>query len=261
MNKIYVMLSGFFKYKNLLIELVVRDIKTRYRRSVLGLLWTLLNPLLTMIVMTMVFSNLFRSDIEHFPVYLLTGTILFTFNTEATTQALTSVIANASLIKKVYIPKYLFPFSRVVSSMVNLGFALIALLLVMIVTGTPFHTTLALFAIPIFYLLLFTTGLSLALSALTVFFRDIHHLYGVFTLLWTYSTPLFYPASIIPEKFSWIFVWNPMYYYVDYFRQLVLYGQLPDLGSNLICFFIGFVMLLVGLFTFYKTQDKFILHI
>jgi len=261
MNKLFVMLSGFYKYKNLLYELVVRDIKTRYRKSVLGLFWTLLNPLCMMLVMSMVFSTLFRTDIEHFPVYLLTGSILFSFNSEATTQALTSVIANAGLIKKVYIPKYLFPLSRVLSSVVNMGFALFALLLVMIVTGTPFHSSLFLFFVPIAYLLLFTTGLSLILSSITVFFRDIHHLYGVFTLLWTYATPLFYPVTIIPEKFSWIFKWNPMYYYIDYFRLLVLHGEIPGSGINMICFSIGFFTLLLGLVTFYKTQDKFILHI
>jgi ABC-2 type transport system permease protein len=255
------MFTGFVKYKNLLLELVVRDIKVRYKKSVLGLFWTLLNPLLMMIVTSIVFSSLFRTDIPHFPVYFLTGSILFTFHSEATTQALTSIISNASLIKKVYIPKYLFPFSRVLSSLVNLGFAFVALLLVMFVTNTPFKPTIFLSIVPIFYLLLFTTGLSLILSSITVFFRDIHHLYGVFTLLWTYATPLFYPISIIPEKFKWIFVWNPMYYYIDYFRKLVLDGVIPDVSANLTCFFIGFVVLIGGLVMFYRSQDRFILHI
>lgn len=261
MHKLQVMFTGLAKYRNLLYELVVRDIKVRYRKSVLGLLWTLLNPLLMMLVMTMVFSSLFRSEIDYFPVYLVTGSILFTFNSEATTQALTSIIANAGLIKKVYIPKYLFPFSRVLSSLVNLVFAFVALLLVMIVTGAPFHPTILLSFVAIFYLILFTTGLSLILSALTVFFRDIHHLYGVLTLLWTYMTPLFYPASIIPDQYKWIFQYNPMYYYVNYFRSLVLEGKFPDIETNIICFLIGIVTLIAGLFTFYKSQDRFILHI
>jgi len=261
MNRMYVMLKGFIKYKNLLLELVVRDIKIRYRKSVLGLFWTLLNPLLMMTVTTIVFSSLFRTNIPYFPVYFLTGSILFTFNSEATTQALTSIISNADLIKKVYIPKYLFPFSRVLSSLVNFVFAFIALLLVMVVTSTPFKPTILLSFIPLFYLLLFTTGLSLILSSVTVFFRDIHHLYGVFTLLWTYATPLFYPTSIIPEKFKWIFVWNPLYYFIDYFRKLVLDGIIPNLSANLTCFLIGFLVLIAGLVTFYKSQDRFILYI
>lgn len=261
MNKLYVMLIGFFKYNNLLHELVIRDIKIRYRKSILGLLWTLLNPLMMMLVLSMVFSSLFRFDIEYFPVYLLTGTILFSFNTEATSEAMMSIIANAGLIKKVYIPKYLFPFSRVLSSLVNLGFALIALILVIILTGVPFKPTILLSFIPIFYLFMFTTGLSLLLSALTVFFRDIHHLYGVFTVAWTYMTPLFYPISIVPEKYTWIYIYNPMYYYVKYFRDLVLNGIIPGFSDNLLCFLMGFVMLILGLILFYKKQDKFILYI
>lgn len=261
MNKLYVMALGFIKYSNLLKELVVRDIKIRYRRSVLGLVWTLLNPLLMMVVMSIVFSSLFRSDIQHFAVYLLTGSILFTFNSEATTMSLTSIIANSSLIQKVYIPKYLFPLSKVLSSFVNLGFALVALLLVMIGTSVPIKLTIVLSLAPILYLFLFTTGLSLILAAVTVFFRDINHLYGVFILLWTYATPLFYPISIIPEKFRWIYVGNPMYYYIQYFREVILYGQTPGIGLNLVCFLTGIFTLILGLFVFYKSQDKFILHI
>jgi ABC-type polysaccharide/polyol phosphate export permease len=260
MNRILVMFTGFIKYQNLLSELVVRDIKIRYRKSVLGILWTLLNPLMMMIVMTMVFSSLFITNIPYFPVYFLTGSILFTFNSEATTQALTSIISNAGLIKKVYIPKYLFPFSRVLSSLVNFIFAFVALLLVMLFTNAPFKLTLLLSFLPLFYLIMFTTGLSLVLSALTVFFRDINHLYGVLTLVWTYMTPLFYPISIIPAKYRWIFEYNPMYYYIKYFRDLVLYGIVPGLSDNLICFLMGLLMLILGLILFYKSQDKFILH-
>lgn len=261
MNKLFIMLTGFFKYNNLLFELVVRDIKIRYRKSVLGLLWTLLNPLMTMIVMTIVFSSLFKSNIPHFPVYFLTGSILFSFHSDATSQALMSIISNASLIKKVYIPKYLFPLSRVLSSMVNLGFAFVALLLVMLFDGAPIHATVLLFFIPICYLILFTTGLGLILSAITVFFRDIHHLYGVLTLLWTYMTPIFYPASIISDQYKWIFTYNPMYYYINFFREIMINGKFPGLADNLLCLSIGILTLIVGLFTFYKCQNKFILHV
>ncbi|MBP1965204.1 ABC transporter permease [Paenibacillus aceris] len=261
MNKLFVMLSGFFKYNNLLFELVVRDIKIRYRKSVLGLLWTLLNPLLMMLVMTMIFSSLFKTNIPYFPVYFLTGSILFSFHSEATSQALMSIISNASLIKKVYIPKYLFPLSRVLSSMVNLVFAFVALLLVMVIEGAPFQATVLLFFIPILYLTLFTTGLSLILSAMTVFFRDISHLYGVLTLLWSYMTPIFYPVTIIPNEFKWMLDYNPMYYYISFFREIMIEGNFPGLADNLLCFTIGFIALIGGLFTFYKCQNKFILHV
>lgn len=261
MDKIKVMLYGFLKYKHLLAELVIRDIKVRYRKSFLGLLWTLLNPLLMMTVITVVFSNIFRSNIQNFPVYFLTGNILFAFNSEATTEAMGSIRGNASLIKKVYIPKYLFPLSRVLSGLVNLGFAFVALLIVMIVTRTPFHLTMFLVFIPIVYLILFTTGLSLILSALTVFYRDIAHFYSVVILAWMYLTPIFYPDEIIPAKLRWVLTLNPLHHFMAYFRDLILYNTIPGIETNLSCFLIGVVFLTVGLYVFYKKQDKFILFI
>ncbi|GAA0077158.1 ABC transporter permease [Clostridium sp. CTA-5] len=261
MNKFKVMLSGLYKYKNLLYELVIRDIKIRYRRSVLGLLWTLLNPVLMMTVMTIVFSHLFRFDIENFPVYFFTANILFTFNTEATTNCLYGITGNASLIKKVYIPKYLFPVSKVLSSVVNLFFAFIAMLIVMIATRAPFHGTMILSPLIIFYTILFTTGLGLILSVSVVFFRDIAHLYGVLTMAWMYLTPIFYPVSLLQEKASLVLTLNPMYHFIEYFRNIVLYNQIPTLGQNITCLLIGSITLVLGLIFFYKNQDKFILYI
>lgn len=255
------MISVFFKYNNLLRELVVRDIKVRYRRSVLGILWTLLFPLSTMLVMVVVFSTLFKMAIPRYPVYFLSGSILFSFTTEATNQAAMSIVSNFSLLKKVYIPKYLFPLSRVLSSLVNLGFAFVALLIVMLATGAPFKPTLPLIVIPIGYMILFVAGLSLLLSAMTVFFRDITSLYSVLSMLWLYLTPVFYPISIIPEKFRLIYKWNPMYYYIGYFRSLILDGEFPDFKTNLICLFCGVVSLIMGLIVFRRTQDRFMLHI
>ncbi len=245
---------------NILRELVVRDIKVRYRRSFLGLFWTLLSPLLTMMVMTLVFSALFKMTIPHFPVYFLAGSILFSFNTEATTSAMMSIFTNGSLIKKVSIPKYLFPMARVLSALINLGFACLALLIVMIIIGVPFRATLFIVPVPIVYLVLFTTGISLALAALTVFFRDINHLYSVLVMLWMYMTPLFYPVSIIPDGFSWIYKLNPMYYYIEYFRSLVLEGVIPGVTHNVICLLSGVLSLLVGMLIFRRLQDRFILH-
>lgn len=260
-NYILEKLDGLRRFSPLLKELVVRDIKVRYRHSVLGLLWTVLNPLLMMIVITIVFSTLFKTDIEHFPIYYLAGSLLFSFNSESTTTAMHSMISNASLIKKVYIPKYLFPFSNVLSAMVNLGFSLIAMFIVMIVTGAPFHVTLLLIPIPIFYVFVFATGLGIMLSALTVFFRDIAHFYGVFILAWTYLTPIFYPVSILPPALMKIMKFNPMYHYVSFMRDLVLNGTFPSMRENLICIAMSLAMLVLGLFVFYKKQDKFVLYV
>ena len=251
----------FLKYKSLLNELVVRDIKVRYRKSVLGLLWTVLNPLLMMCVITVVFSTLFRQNIPNFPIYYLAGSLIFSFNSEATSNGLYSIIGSASLIKKVYIPKYLFPISKVLSALVNLGFSLVAMFVVMIVTGAPFHATLLLMPLPIFYVFLFTSGLSLLLAAATVYFRDIAHFWGVFVLAWTYFTPIFYPVTILPSFAMKIMQLNPMYHYVTYMRDVVLYGTFPGMKENLICFLIGAVTLLIGLWVFYRKQDRFVLYV
>lgn len=201
-NKGYVKekMEGFRRFTPLLRELVVRDIKVRYRHSALGLVWTVLNPLLMMVVITIVFSTLFKQNIPNFPIYYLSGSLIFAFNSESTTTALNSIISNASLIKKVYIPKYLFPLSNVLSGLVNLGFSLIAMFIVMLITDAPFHATLLLLPIPIFYTFLFSVGLGILLSAVTVFFRDIAHFYSVFILAWTYFTPIFYPVEILPGR-------------------------------------------------------------
>ncbi len=209
MRQIAGSIQGFMKYKNLLYELVTRDIKVRYRRSVLGILWTILNPILMMIVMTIVFSTLFRFEIEHFPIYFFCGNIIFSFMVTATSDALQSILGGASLIKKVYIPKYIFPVSKVLSSGVNLFFSYIAMLLVMIATGVEFHLTMLLTPIVVFYVMLFSIGLGLILAAMMVFFRDIAHLYGVFTMAWMYLTPIFYPVSLLAEKSPLVFNIKP----------------------------------------------------
>lgn len=261
MTKFLGMIQGFSIYRNLLKELVIRDIKLRYKRSFLGILWTVLNPILMMLVMTIVFSGLFKVQIENFPIYLFIGNIAYTFNSDATTNALNSITGNSSLIKKIYIPKYLFPVSKVFSALVNLFFSIIALIIIMLITRTPFYATMLLAPLLIFYLLMFSMGLGLLLSVLMVFFRDIAHLYSVFTLAWMYLTPIFYPVSLLQEKASIVPIINPMCHYIDYLRQLILYNTVPSLEENMICFLIGFCFLVVGLFVFYKKQDKFILYI
>ena len=252
---------GFRHYQSLLYELVARDIKVRYKRSFLGLLWTIINPILYMMVLTLVFSRLFRSDIENYSVYLLTGNILFTFFNEASTNALHSVVDNGNLIKKVYIPKYLFPFSKAMSSVVNVLFSMIALLLVMAVTKVPLKPTLLLTPLVLLYIVMFALGIGLILSTVMVFFRDIAQLYSIITLLWMYLTPIFYPTALLEDAAPWALVVNPLYRYINYFRSLVLEGVIPGLQENLICFMVSAVTLVVGLFVFYRQQDKFILYI
>lgn len=251
----------FKKYKPLINELVIRDLKVKYRRSVLGYLWSLLNPLLMMTVMNLIFSNIFRADIQNFPLYLICGQTLFSFFTESTNMSMNSVIWNASLIKKIYIPKFIFPVSRVLSSFVTMSFSLVAILIVMVVTRAPFHWTIFLVIIPIFFLLMFCCGMGMLLSALAVYFRDITHLWGVVTLAWMYATPIFYSTdSLSPTIFSLIKL-NPMYHYINVFRNLVIMGNIPGPNAWFGCIISALVFFSLGLFVFNKLQKNFILHI
>lgn len=251
----------FLQYRELLGQFVVRDIKIKYRRSVLGYLWSLLNPLLMMLVLTAVFSNFFKFDIPNFPVYLLSGQILFGFLSEGSSAAMSSISENGALIRKVYIPKYMFPLSRVTSSFVTLLFSLVALVIVMLATGSSFSLITLLFPLPLIYVYIFTLGMGLLMSTLAVFFRDMTHLFSVLLTLWMYMTPIIYPISMVPDFVKDIITYNPMYYYVELFREIILYNQLPTLELNLICLACSIATLVFGLFVFYKNQHKFVFHL
>lgn len=255
-------LEVFFMYTPLLRELVVRDIKVRYRNSVLGILWTVLNPLLMMVVMSIVFSKFFGNTIENFAIYYLSGFILYSFLNEATTTALFSVVYNSSLTKKVYIPKYLFPLSKIVSALVNLFFSFCALVIVMVFTGTKIYWTILLSFLPAIYLALFCCGLGLILTTMNVFFRDIGHFYSVVTLVWMYLTPLFYPENLLIDNGMGILLkLNPLYHNVSFLRMLILDGVVPSIGQNLLCLIPGIVLIVLGIMVFRKRQDEFILYI
>ncbi len=254
------------RYKYLLSDLVTRDIKTKYRRSALGVLWSVLNPLLMMLVLTAVFSKIIRVEVEGgFALFYLTGYIIFNFISESSNFSLTSMINAGGLIKKVYIPKYIFPLEKTIFSLVNMLFSLIAFVLVFgifLATGrVEIHATMLLFFIPMIYIFIFAFGLNLILSTLNVFFRDVGHLWGVFVTVWMYATPIIYPINIVPEWLQSIIRFNPLYHYVTYFRNVMIYGTLPSLTDNLICIGFSLMFLLVGVTVFRKNQDKFVLHI
>ena len=254
-------INTFCRFRHLLILLVRRDFISRYRKSMLGILWSLLNPLLTMLVITMVFSYFFRFSIEHFPVYLLSGQIIFGFFSESTMQAMNSVINGEGIIKKIYIPKYIFPVSKVLSSLVNLLFSCLAFLFVFIVTGVPFRLTMLLIPIPILYTFLFSLGVAMLISSMAVFFRDLTYLYGVLLTLLTYLTPLFYPVEILPNWLKPYMGFNPLYHFVDYFRNLALHGIVPELWANVVCLGFALAALCCGMYVFMSQQEKFILSL
>lgn len=254
-------IATFKRFKYLLYFLVKRDFVSRYRKSVLGVFWSLLNPLLTMVVMTLVFSHLFKFQIPNFPVYLLSGQIIFGFFSEATTLAMGSVIAGEAIIKKVYVPKYIFPLSRVVSSLVNLMFATLAFLLIYFITAVPFQWTLFLIPIPLIYTFVFSLGVAMFLSSMAVFFRDLSYIYGVLLTMFMYFTPIFYPVAILPDYLVPVIGLNPMYHYIDYFRNLALHGVIPGLWENMVCMGFSLASLCCGLYVFMSQQDKHILYL
>ena len=245
-------------------RLVDKDFKLKYRRSALGVAWSLLSPVLSMVVMVAVFSTFMRyadPSIGNYPVYLILGNTAFSLMSEATSTGMSSVIAAAPLLKKVRVSRIVFPLQKVLSAGLNYAFALVAILLVMLFEGVPL-TASAIWLLPaVLLLMLFSLGLSLLLSALSVFFRDVMHLWGVALTAWTYATPLFYPFSILPEGMQAAEALNPMYTYVTLIRDAMLWDATPDAGLWLSGVAAAAVSLAVGYAAFRKCESRFILYI
>lgn len=252
-------IANFKRYKFLLSQLVERDIKIKYRRSVLGIFWSFLQPLLMMVVLTIVFSQLFASNIENYPVYLLTGKLIFDFFSQGTRSAMMS-ITKAEILKKVYIPKYMYTLSSIISSFVTFLLSLVVLFMVMLVTNVDFTIYIIFTSLPILALLVFTVGVGLILATATLFFRDMEHLYGVFVTLLMYGTPIFYPPEIIPESFRFLLDINPLYAIISCCRSVFMDGTIYDPSQLLFATASAIVALVLGIAMFYKYQDKFILH-
>ena len=263
------MVLAFWRYRYLLYNLVSRDFKLKYRRSVLGVVWSVLNPLLMCLVYWAVFSSLMDmrgSGIDNFPVFLMCGQLLFNFFNEATSTSMSSIIYAAPLLKKVYIPKYIFPLEKCCFAMVNCVFSFVALLLVMIFTGSPFHLTVIQAVYPLVTLFFFSLGISLFLAAGTVFFRDIQHIWSVFITALLYFSAIFYdPAQMTFNiggfNMQQIIALNPIYWYITGFRRAVMWGQGLDLRMFEVCGACAILSMAVGVTVFRKTQDRFVLHI
>lgn len=255
-------ISNFKKYIPLLSELVARDIKTKYRRSVLGVLWTLLNPLLMMIVLSIVFSQLFgRFAIENYPIYLLSGQVIFNFFSESTSTSMSAIINNAPLLKKIYIPKYVFVLAKTISISINLFASFAALIIVILVTRATLNYTVILSLIPVVFLIVLSVGVGLMLSAFAVKFRDVVHLYSVFTTVLMYLTPVIYPLESLPGWVRTVVRINPITSILTMFRDFMLYGTAPDVFTTCMTVFPSIGFLVLGAFVFYKNQDDFIMYV
>jgi ABC-type polysaccharide/polyol phosphate export permease len=239
-------LKEIFQYLDLLSLLVANSLKTRYKRSVLGVFWTLLNPLLIMTVLSIAFSALFRFSLPNYPVYLLTGLVFWSFFVNATTAGMNAIIVGGGLLKRIYLPRSIFSVAALGSELLNLALSLIPLALLILFYGHP--VTPALFFLPVALLIicLFTLGITLLISTIGIFFNDWIHIYQVLVLAWFYLTPIVYPQDIIPPDLAVFIEWNPMTILLSLFRDPIYLGRLPQpeallisLAAALISFFLG----------------------
>lgn len=253
---------NFLRYKYLLFELVKKNIKLKYRRSYLGVLWTLIEPLLTMMVLTLVFGTFFGNDDPQYPVYILSGRLLYTFFSSASKAGLKSISSNAAMIKKVYVPKYIYVLSAVISNFVTFVISLVVLVGVGAVLKVKPTIYMLQAIIPLLILFVLTLGISMILSTLNVFFRDIEYIWTVVTMLIMYASAIFYQADrVINTGNGWIFNVNPVYMCISNFRDAVLYGVPLNMTYCITSAVVAVISLLAGSFMFYKNQDKFILYV
>jgi ABC-2 type transport system permease protein len=248
--------TNVWKYRGLVHELIIRDIKVRYKRSVLGMLWTMLAPLLNMIALTLVFSQLLKTSIRNYPVYFMVGLIFWNFFAQTTSAAASQTQASNDLAKRMFVPRSVFIASAIGGGIVNLALSLAPLLLIVLVTGFPFYTTWAFLPVAVFITMLFTAGVSLLLFTLTSRFADVREMYLVIIQTWFFLTPIVYEPSIVPSRYRVILALNPMYYLVQIFRKPLYDGVLPSTDLILVSLAMSLVVLITGWVYFcHRTDD------
>lgn len=256
----------FSKDRYILQQLVTKDFKLRYRRSVLGVVWSVLNPLLMMIIMSFVFQYFLRSNLEHYSLYLIVGNITFALMNDATNGGLRSIIDASSLLKKVKVDRWVFPVQKVFSAAVNFAFSLIAVAIVMVFDGVMPTVHVLWFVVGLVLVMLFSIGIGLFIGALAVFFRDMIHLWSVVLTAWTYLTPIFWDLSLLtnsnaPRIVVWIVKANPMYNYLEIMRSAFVYQNNPSVTVLALAAIWAVIALVIGITVFKKTEHKFILYI
>ncbi len=254
-------LSSIVRYRELIWELAVKELKIRYKRSVLGFLWALLNPALMMLVLTIVFSTIMRFAIPHYAIFLLSVLLPWTFFSQSLSYAVESIVGNGDLIKKVAVPKLVFPVAAIIANLVNLLLSLIPLALLVLVMGHPFYWTWIYLPVPIIALVIFTLGVTFLFAAANVYYRDFSHIVQVLLSAWFYFTPIIYALDFIPANMRWLFKLNPIIYVINGFRLAVYYGILPRWQSIAASFVCAFISLFLGFAVFRKYQDDFVFYV
>ncbi|MDO4973589.1 MAG: ABC transporter permease [Eubacteriales bacterium] len=255
------LLNKLKQHQFLFEELVKRDFKKKYKGTFLGMGWSILSPLLTLLVMKLVFSVFFASNVEHITTYIFTGNIVFMFFNEATSQGMTSLISNASIFTKVNVPKYLFLLSKNVQTLINFSLTLILLAIFCVLDHIAFTWKIVLLVYPIVLLVLFNLGVSLILSALYVFFRDMQYLWSFFTMLLMYTSAIFYSIDRYSPTVQNMFLANPIYLFIRYFRKILIDASIPSFGYHLLMLFDVVVVLSVGCLIYKKNNTKFLYYV
>ena len=245
----------------LLQQLVKRDLTSKYKDSVLGILWSFLNPLMIMLVFTAIFSMLFGRNIENYPVYFLSGRLVYDFFNNGTRGAMNSIKINEGLLKKIYIPKYMLSISSICYEFVNFLISFVILFGVMLITGAQFHITTLLVIFPLISLMLLIFGIGFILAILNTYFSDIGHLYNVFTLILMYASALFYPMEIVPARVQMIFTLNPLYSAISCFRECIIFGVPPTWSTLLYLTVFGLTVFIIGLILFNIYENKLTLEL
>lgn len=259
MNKIKAYMSDLYRFRFLLSELVKRDLVVKYKRSILGVLWSVLQPLFIMGVMVVIFSQVFNSTVPYYAIYVLIGKIMWDLFNQTTMFGMSSILDGSNLIKKVYIPKYIFPLSKSLTALVNVGLSSIGLFVLMIILQVPFSFKMIGVVFPVAYMFLFGLGIAYMLATYVVFFRDLNYLFEVVLSAWMYFSAIFYTPDIL-GRFEYLLDFNPAFRYIDMFRNIILFQQMPTLSDHLIGLTLGLVSMTIGLLALKRNQDKFILY-
>ena len=249
-------LRELFNYRELVFQTVRRNIVVRYKRSILGVAWTMLNPLGTALILTFVFSAAFGAG-SNYAVYVLSGLVAWNFFAQTTNDAMLNLLWGGSLIKRIYMPKTVFGVSSTGTGLINLTLALVPLLIIMLITRVPIQVSILFLPYPILLIAMFTLGISLLISACAMFFPDIAEMYNILLTAWFYLTPVIWVEDMLPQQFAWLVKLNPMFYLINLFRIPIIEGDLPDINQILFTSGIAFFTLFAGWLFFSWKSDEF----
>lgn len=255
------MLEKMKRYRFLFEELVKRDFKKKYKRTILGMLWSVLAPLLNVLVLMLVFVNFFGRNQDHFIIYIFCGTMVMSFYTETTQGCMRALMANASIFTKINVPKYLFLLSKAFQAFINFLLTLVVFFAFCIGDGIAFGWHMLAMLYPMLWLLILSFGVGMILSAMYVFFRDVEYLYSIFLTLLNYVSAIFYPTTMLPEQWRFLFYCNPVFVYIDYFRTVFIDSEIPSLLIHVLCAAYALVLLGIGCLVYKKCNHEFLYYV